>query len=900
MRPTEIERSIRVVVPRSWENDQKGEFLEKLASRLLRRQSYEVLERVRFTGMEIDVLAAHKPSGDKVYVECKFYEKPLSANVLDLMVGQGIRKRITRFALFSTTNLVREALGALEDLKEDDRLSFAWYGPDHMLEALQDASLAPPLPSDIPASISHATLLVHPDYPYLWLLQEQSKGRPFQVLALGHAGVELPSTDEVRALLDEFGILDGLPVVHFAARRDGSALAASETSRSQVEVVSSVGTADDLIDYRPCRPELFVGRAGLQANVIEFLGRVRAGTTTTRLIALVGASGFGKSSLVAKLSQRLRNKSWRSKFYMYPIDVRSARGSLFVGESVLTSIRAAANEGFFRFPLERLAVEDADNVLSSESINEALAVLEKQGKVLVIFFDQFEEALTKDELAPLFRAFRRFALDVHARKAPIVVGFSWRTGISFSDDNPAYQMWNELRDHRLTKTLGVFDSSESSSVISQFESALSEKFIPPLRRRLLEQGQGLPWLLKKLCIHVYTQIKERSVSQLDLVGGRLNVRALFDEDLEHLSATQEACLRYVAANSPADSLDVYDRFGSDAADSLVERRLVIRAGQRFAVYWDIFRDYLNEGAVPFIPLTYIPNTTISMALLVCDTLRKEGALHTPALARSLSYSESTIVNIVTDVQNLAICNKDGEGRNCLVTENLAEQVRSQFIDHVVYQRLLAASSDGVLSRDRAAEVIIELYAGNAVKQETRANYLNRLLPWFEFSGLVEVSGRTLRILPGSRRGHGFGNQPARGRASRQSIFLGSAPPDAVISLVDRLQIVGRIDKAEVAGKLRNPAADLIALKLAFWTSDCLQLDAPVDISANLVMGEALRRSNTMSVFCDLANQNVFSTRVDLGMALGAALGRDWKQSSALRYANGLMAYASQFRLLQSP
>src|SRR5690606_21507068 len=153
-------------------------------------------------------------------------------------------------------------------------------------------------------------------------------------------------------------------------------------------------------------------------------------------------------------------------------------------------------------------------------------------------FDQFEEALTKEELAPLFRAFRRFALDVHAKRSPIVVGFSWRTGISFSDDNPAYQMWNELRDHRLTKTLGLFDSSESSSVVAQFESALSQKFISPLRRRLLEQGQGLPWLLKKLCIHVYGQIREGKVSQLDLVGARLNVRALFDEDLEHLSPSQ--------------------------------------------------------------------------------------------------------------------------------------------------------------------------------------------------------------------------------------------------------------------------------------------------------------------------------------------------------------------------
>lgn len=286
-----------------------------------------------------------------------------------------------------------------------------------------------------------------------------------------------------------------------------------------------------------------------------------------------------------------------------------------------------------------------------------------------------------------------------------------------------------------------------------------------------------------------------------------------------------------------------------------------------------------------------------MALLACEALRKQGPLNTSALASSLSYSESTIVNIVTDVQNLAICNKDGEGRNCLVTANVAEQVRLQFVEHVVYQRLLTASSDGVLSRDRAAEVVTELYAGNAVKQETRANYLTRLVPWLEYAGLVEASGRTIRVLSSSRKGQGFGILPTRGRSSRHPNFLGSAPPDAVIALAGRLQKDGRIKKADVAGKLRNPAADLVALQLAFWTSEHLQLDAAVDIPANLLIEQALRRSGSMRVFCDLANQSVFPTRVDLGIALGVALERDWKQSSALRYANGLMAYASQFRLL---
>lgn len=896
MRLTEIEKSIRILVPSAWDNDKKGAFLEKLTSEVLRRQSYEMLERVRFTGMEIDLLATHKPSTDRVYVECKFHERPLGANVLDLMVGQGIRRRLSRFALFSVSPLAREALGACEELKADERFSFSWYGPDQILDALVDTGKAPSLPENLPQSVSHATLLIHPDYPALWLLQEQTDGRPFRILAAGPTAEEVPSAEELRALLDQFGVLDGLPVVPLIGKQ-GANVSVPQTSGPPIEVVSSVGTADDLIDYRPCRPDHFVGRAELQSQLIEFLRRVRDDETTTRLLSLVGASGFGKSSLVAKIAQRLRNKSWRSKFYVYPIDVRSARGPLFVGESVLTAMRSAAKEGFLRLPVDRLAVEDADNVLSSDSITLVLDGLRRQRKVLVIFFDQFEEALTKDELVPLFRAFRRFALDVHAKRSSLVIGFSWRTGISFSDDNPAYQMWNELRDHRLTKSLGIFDSSEASSVVAQFEAALGEKFIPPLRRRILEQGQGLPWLLKKLCIHVYGQIVDRQVSQFDLVGARLNVRALFDEDLEHLNNVQEACLRYIAANSPADSLDVYERYGYEAADSLTERRLVVRAGQKFAVYWDIFRDYLNEGTVPVIPLTYIPNTTLSMVLLACAELRKEGvALSTAELARRLSYSESTVVNIVTDLQNLAVCDKDADGKHRLVAKSIPDQLRAQFLEHVLYQRLLASSSDGVITRDDAVGVIAELYAGSAVKQETKANYLSRLALWLEYAGLLEQSGRTLRVLGASRRGVRYGVEPNRGRSHRQPLFLGSAPPDKVVELFARLQREGKVRKSELAGTLRNPSADLVALGLAFWTEDFLQIGAPCESPAQAVVGQAVGESPTMRIFVSLVGKG-FQSRAELGAALGAAVERDWKSSSGVRYVNGLSSYCTYFHLL---
>ncbi len=603
-RTLSLEKSIEILVPNNWLGDEKGMFLEDIASQLLKRQSYEIIQRIRFTGMEIDLLATHKPSADKVYVECKFLASVIGANVIDLMIAQAFRRNIQRLALFSASALSKEAKGVQEELKNDPRISFSYYGPEALLESLIDSGVAPSLPENkLLPSVSHATLLVHPEHPYIWLLQDQKDGRPYRIIPYVQKGTSRPDPSTLRDLLDKHEVLEGLPVVDYLDTEAEKKTTSIGGGYEPAEVFGRVAVADTILDYRPCRPEDFVGRLGIQKEFCDFLKQVRDKTTSTRLIALVGASGYGKSSLVSKLTERFKNRKWKKKYFLYPVDVRSARGPLFVAEAILQAIRNAADEGFLSPPQE-LSVSDAANILSSESISKIMASLASEGKVLVVFFDQFEEVFTNDELLPVFRVFRRFALDVHARQPNLVVGFSWRTGISFSDENPAYQLWNELRDHRVTKTLGTFDSAESSSLISQFEKVLGSKLLPPLRRRLQEQGQGLPWFLKKLCIHVHGQIT-RDVSQSDLLGSRLNVQALFEEDLESLTESQLSCIRYIASNSPVDSLEVYDRYGTEIVNSLLDKRLVTRAGQRFVVYWDIFRDYLTEGKVPAIPWTYI-------------------------------------------------------------------------------------------------------------------------------------------------------------------------------------------------------------------------------------------------------------------------------------------------------
>lgn len=58
---------IEVVKPQGAPNTEKGNLLEELAEEFLERQGYEVLNQVRVTASELDLLCKHKVSGKEIY-----------------------------------------------------------------------------------------------------------------------------------------------------------------------------------------------------------------------------------------------------------------------------------------------------------------------------------------------------------------------------------------------------------------------------------------------------------------------------------------------------------------------------------------------------------------------------------------------------------------------------------------------------------------------------------------------------------------------------------------------------------------------------------------------------------------------------------------------------------------
>lgn len=879
-----VEHDILVIVPESYTNTKKGTFFEKLCADILRKQSYSIIGmEVRRTGMEIDITAEHTPSGSSVYVECKFYNsKNIDSAIVDLCYAQATRAKIKRIALFSTARLGKDAQGAYDEYRIMDGCDYSFYGRQEILEALIASGKVQSYEAvDLKPSITHATLIIHPELDFTWVFQEMDDGIASRLLA--YNGSNEVDCKKIRKILDSQNHFESIPV----SQLNNSKNTSSAVGKPSKEVVSSILVADDIMDYKPCKPSDFVGRDTIQKELWDYFESVRTNDTDTRILSLVGASGHGKSSLVAFLSERFRNIKWKNKFFLYPVDVRSARGARFVAEAVVKGFSKAIEDNFIELDNE-FKVENIEDITSGNSFRDCLEYLEKNNKVVVIFFDQFEEVFMKEELFGLFRAFERFAKDVSSEHMNLVVGFSWRSGITLGEENPAYSMWSQLKDLRTDKKLDDFDVGDSSKMITTFEKSIEIKLNKSLRERLIQQSQGYPWLLKKLCIHIFKKIKA-GISQEELLVTQFQIRSLFEEDLERPDK-EIACLRYVASHSPIDHYQATKEFGQQTVYNLIADRLLIKTGEKVSVYWDVFRDYLITGEAPVIPWSYMPAATITMAINVLNNIKKENGIFFEELMNISEFKKGTLTNVIMDLQSFSLIEKNNQGGYAATQTKVSteEVVRGHLKDHLIYINISESNIGGAgfCTSEQYIDIINSVYPNKSGKAPK--GYATKILNWLQYAGLVSKGGNKIAVYSPSEYSPEYGVLGAKGY-----LFLAATTPSNSIDLIRLLveKEVISLDEQD-REKLRNSVSDLVALGICKRNEDSSiefvksvnEIERP-----DQILAQALIKSETVILINEIMEAGT-SSREDLAEKFKEELGKTWKDSSSKRHVNGMLKY----------
>ena len=583
-----IAMRIEVATPTSSSAKDKGDLLERVAADVLSRHNYEVVSEMRRTASELDLDCRHKVSQRRIYVECKAHREPLSAGELTKLLGNVTFHQYAEGWLISTGPLGKDAKGFQHDWEQrpqEQRETLSVYTPDRIVELLCGADIIRPQPVGLAlqlvideGAIGEWTLLIT-GVGIFWCVVLLESRVPSAVLVFdAYSSIRVTDSALLRTLSETDATIANLS---FEIADSATSLKDDHT-RLRANRVVEVESGIDWSDYRPARPEHFIGRADAQNRILTLLRTVRTGGDRTRVFAITGDSGMGKSSLVTKLRDRCRNIRNRNSFFMYAVDVRAATGQGYIASALLAALSEAAKSGYGDPSAGKLRVTDHADPLSSPSIEGYLRSLETTGQVVCIVFDQFEELYSKPELFSVFEEAQSLFVATIAACSNLCLGFAWKTDSTVQQGHPAYFMWHSLADHRLEVTLSPFSHKDASAALTLFEREIKTKIRPELRRQVIEISQGFPWLIKKLCVHLWENL-QAGVSQEGLAD-TLQVSALFDRDLQTLSTAENGCLKAIARGAPADWYEILEAYGEEVLRALQQKRLVVRSGDRVNLY----------------------------------------------------------------------------------------------------------------------------------------------------------------------------------------------------------------------------------------------------------------------------------------------------------------------------
>jgi hypothetical protein len=725
----------------------KGDFFESLLRSIMETQRYRVIERINFTGTEIDLLCQHMDrDGDTALVECKARTSIASSDVKNFAYDVLVSKRAKYGFFVTTSELQHQAAGTVEELRKESQLTF--WGPGKVIELLQHSRIvsSPPLLESSSLTPTKRILL----YTYVgrfWVTLLSNKIMPthYEIVSATSPNDPVPG-DALRLVAD-------LEEAKNLNRVEASTITSVPKPSISFDSVAEIQEAEQWDDYRPVGSRFFVGRSDVRHKLYQFVQAPRTASSGRRVFFVESKSGWGKSSLIAELRARSRNTRNKNRLYVLAVDSRSANTGAFVSLSLAKLVSMAAKDAFVPEQFSQANIASSFDTLASIEMKSLLSWLQANKRVLILVFDQFEDVFRKSDL---FQAFHKFMMDINDGQANVIVGFSWKSEINIPIDNPAYGLWQQTRDLAEPFRLDEFLGFEVDRVLRQLEEASGHQLPSDLRRRLKESSQGFPWLTKRLSIHCYHQM-QKGVSPEELVDQNLNVDLLMKEDMETLSPEEARALQLIARRGyegdPFDVAEVDEKVGGAEVYSLLNKRLIVRSGSRYNVYWDIFRDFLVEGKVPKLGESFLLRQFPGPCLAKLELLLEHNPMTlSEILDLSFGLTEGTALNRIRELRYMGAITKQGDHYIVRASLRSVDEFRSFMRDrlneHVVVTALRKYSGPSI-SHQAVIESLKASFKGYGFGSKTWETYASYFTAWLRYAGvdsglkLADVARRSI-------------------------------------------------------------------------------------------------------------------------------------------------------------
>ena len=662
----------------------KGKLFEKLMADVLRHFGYRIdsIPNVNYAGMEIDIEGRHTATDIPLYAECKCYETEVDSTKLQAFYG----KFMTRWQKDKRSHGLFIALPGVnshakgfykENINGITDVTVRLYEQEEVLKAMLE-TLSITNPDAIARVITPDIgkpgdwLLLYTDKGIFWVQYVIPKGTGIasRIAIFDGTGDSISDKTTYDYLTNLYSELNDFEKISL-----GSAVPSQSNIQQELEEIVEVRGSSECFEYQfPASPEHFVGREQLLKELDQFVLQVLKKETSSRGILFEANSGWGKSSLVLTSVARLQKMG----HFAVAIDSRSASSSQF--------ILRVLDYAFNKF-------KDFNGLISNKVRPEVITgfegavkavlnigkELEQKDKLMFIFLDQFEHVFF---LQDALKRIRDLFLKICDTQTNIILGFSWKTDLIGLTSEFPYQLRDSITDLSRRIILHTFSEVETNALLDKLAQELHTSLRKDLRFFLSEFSQGYPWLLKKLCAHVKSQ-RLTGVQQSDIARSLLNVEELFQEDLCGLSAAEEEVLHQVAKAAPISILELGEKFRPELVQSLVHRRLIVRIGSKYDVYWDIFRDYLNSGRLP-IQENYILRAQRGSVLNAIELLiNAKGSLDVTTFQNKAQLSEKSFYNVAKDMGLLGLAKLEhGKVTLQIKLPNVKSQITNTLRDHL--------------------------------------------------------------------------------------------------------------------------------------------------------------------------------------------------------------------------
>lgn len=717
---------------------ERGSFFEKLANQIFSTQRYKVSGNVHVTGQEFDLECEHMDRvNERCLVECKAKQSLSSDEIKKFVFSAGFNNFDYGYFLY-TRSFERQVSGLISELRGDERYkNLYFWSADKVIDLLVASGAISSFDISSENLEVHKVILLY-SFKGIFYISIIGNGTiPEYFTVYSAKDLCLINKDDLIHEISEY--VDELSGLERFFPETESNLE-KEQKREELDTVTQIQSSDSWDDYKPASLKYFVGRKRQKDKIFGFLNEARSNEIPKRVFYIDGKSGWGKSSLMSDLRERCRNRHYKNKYLSVVIDSRSANSNNFLPLCYELLIKKAVDSDFIPKEYLSIKIPSSYDILSHDLSKNLLSWLEKESKILVLVFDQFEDIFRKEGI---FKSFYKFLLDVNNIKGNLVLGFSWKSEVNIPIENEAYHLWQQSRDLAFRITLDEFDASESKAIVRQLEKDISARFDIDFTRKVVDNAQGYPWLVKKLCIHIKKQVN-RGLSVEELYDQDFQVEDLFKSDLEELESNEVKALRYIAKRAFNDqALDITELdevIPSDTVQSLIHKRFVIKSGTKYNIYWDIFRDYLVLDQIPPIGETYLIRQPINPVLEAFLTFKSSEILNVNefiALTPS-AVGEGAALNILRELRNIGLVNYRSGSFSINVDNNdINEEYFKDYLNEKLGKHTFTIEMRKIEGREIATSdltgIIREKIKTKTFANKTLETYAQTFLGWLDFA-----------------------------------------------------------------------------------------------------------------------------------------------------------------------